>query len=184
MGYDRDKLEAFLLSVERRAFFMARQAVGNDEDAFDHVQEAMTRFVKSYAGKKPENEWKPLFYRVLQNSIADWRRREAVRSRFRGFLGRKSDDAEREAADPFQNAPDPAGRTAEKDARDVQFMNALRAALGELTHRQRQVFLLRALEGLSTIETAKAMNCSEGSVKTHYSRAREALREKLGEHWP
>ncbi len=168
---------------------MARYATRNEDDALELVQEAMTRFVKSYA-KKPEAEWKPLFYRSLKNLIIDWGRRESFRSRFRGFFGLARDEEAsfapdaRDAPDPIQCAPDLAGQTPEETTSDGDFRRDLGRALGKLSPRQRQVFFLRAWEELTVAETATAMECSEGAVKTHYFRALEALRGELGESWP
>jgi len=179
-------LEAFLASVEGRAFAMARYATRNEDDAMEMVQEAMTKFVARYA-KKPEAEWKPLFYRSLKNLLIDWGRRESFRSRFRGFFGLSRTNAEAEepeGPDPIQSAPDLCGLTPEQTASDGDFMRDLRRALEKLSPRQRQVFFLRAWEELSVAETATAMECSEGAVKTHYFRSLEALRGELGERWP
>jgi RNA polymerase sigma-70 factor (ECF subfamily) len=163
---------------------MAYASCGHREDALDMVQDAMLKFAAKYANRPPE-EWKPLFYRILHNRITDNHRRRAVRNAVSGFLGRTRDDHDADAAeDPFQTVPDRDGRTPEQAAQVGGAFAALQAALRELPVRQRQVFMLRVWEELSVKETAAAMNCSEGSVKTHFSRAVQALRNRLGDHWP
>jgi RNA polymerase sigma-70 factor (ECF subfamily) len=178
-------LEAFLAAVERRAFRMARIAVGDTEEALDIVQDAMFELVRHYA-VRPATEWRPLFYRILVNRIRDGYRRKAVRRRWLGFMRplRTMSDGKDAKADPIESAPDldaidPDRKTVLRDS-----MAALDAALERLPQRQQQAFLLRAWEGLSVGETAAAMNCSAGSVKTHYSRAVGALRKALEGHWP
>lgn len=179
----RRAMDTFLGGVERRAFVVAELATRNAEEALDLVQDAMLAFVASY-GTKPEAEWPPLFHRVLQNRIRDWHRRQGVRNRWRVWLkGLGRDPAEEDQADPIQQAGDPAGRTPEElvalqDAGDV-----LLGAIAELPLRQQQAFVLRTWEGLDVAETAKAMGCSAGSVKTHLSRAMGSLRDKLKGHW-
>jgi len=123
-------------------------------------------------------EWPPLFHRILQSQIADWHRRNAVRTRWRVWFGNNDDQgASLEERTPSPN-PGPENQTAID-----QTMNALDLALRALPPRQQQAFLLRIWEGLDVRETAAVMGCSEGSVKTHYSRAVHRLREKLGEHY-
>ena len=85
--------------------------------------------------------------------------------------------------DPVAAAPDPAGRTPDENLESQEAMTSLEDALGALPGRQREAFMLRTFEGLDVAGTAAAMGCSEGSVKTHYSRAVHSLRETLGEHW-
>lgn len=172
-------MDTFLRSVERPAYRMALMACRNREDALDLVQDAMCRFVDRYSGK-PGEEWKSLFYTVLHNRIADHLRRRAVRDRLRGWFG-LSDDGREEGPESFPdaNSPDP-----EREMRLDGASRALARALEELPFRQRQAFLLRSREELGVEETARVMGCSAGSVKTHCSRAVQALREKLGEHWP
>jgi RNA polymerase sigma-70 factor (ECF subfamily) len=172
-------LNRFLAGVERRAFVVAELATRNPEEALDLVQDAMLAFVASY-GKKPEAEWPPLFHRVLQNRIRDWGRRQTVRRRWRVWL--KGDDDEPEA-DALQQAADPAGRSPEQRVALEAAGDALLAAISELPNRQQQAFLLRTWEGLDVADTARAMGCSAGSVKTHLSRAMAHLRDKLKEHW-
>ena len=170
-------LDRFLASVEKRAFRIAQIATSHSDDAFDIVQDAMFKLVEKYANKD-ESEWPALFHRILQSRIRDWYRRNTVRNRFRSWLGGTDDEA-----DPLQAIADEAGRSPEIELQNTRSMSALETALKNLPMRQQQAFLLRAWEGMDVRETAQAMACSEGSVKTHYSRAIHSLRETLGDHW-
>ena len=175
-----DELNRFFAGVERRALRIAEIGVQDRDDAFDLVQDAMIRLAQSYADRAVE-EWTPLFYRILQNGVRDHHRRRAVRSRIMVWFGRGR--AGDENYDPVAEAADPQGRTPEEDLSTGGAMQELEAALRALPTRQREAFTLRALEGLDVRDTATAMGVSEGSVKTHYSRAVHRLRERLGEHW-
>lgn len=179
----RRKMDAFLASVERRAFRMAQIATGNREDALDIVQDAMFGLVKRY-GHKPETLWKPLFYRILGSRINDWRRRTRVRNRWRHWFGRSLDLETDEDGNPMDRLPDPSEDGPVRQVLVDAASRALDSALRQLPPRQQQAFLLRAWEGLSVSETAEAMGCSVGSVKTHYSRALQFLRLQLEDHWP
>lgn len=172
-------LDRFLQGAQARAFRIARFATRNNEDALDLVQDAMFKLVEKYSGR-PETEWPPLFYRILHSRINDWHRRNSVRNRFRGWLGSTDDETE----DPLQTVPDPHGRSPEAETETSEGMTKLQEALAALPLRQQQAFLLRAWEGLDVKQTAIAMSCAEGSVKTHCSRAIHSLRAQLGEHWP
>ena len=172
-------LDKFLQSVQSRAFRIAQLAVGNQEDALDLVQEAMFKLVEKYSDRE-ETEWTPLFYRILTSRINDWYRRTGVRNRHRTWLRTDEESGE----DPIQAAPDHYGHRPDKDSETDQSMETLQQALEKLPQRQQQAFMLRAWEGLDTKQTAAAMACAEGSVKTHYSRAIHFLRAELGEHWP
>ncbi len=169
--------------MERRAFRMAEMATGNRDDALDLVQEAMLGLVKSYA-RRDEDEWAPLFYRILQSRIRDWYRRSRVRNRFRAWLTPWQGEDSEVQTDPLENVPD--SDKPDTVARVVQAaaIEQLQRALQRLPMRQQQAFMLRAWEGLDVAQTAFAMSCSEGSVKTHYSRAVHRLRELLEDHWP
>ena len=158
---------------------MAQIATGNTEDALDIVQDAMFKLVDNYASKS-EEDWVPLFHRILQSRIKDWYRKNSVRNRFRGWLS--STDHE-EQGDPINEAEDLQGRNPEQLVHADRRIDQLEKVVNRLPLRQQQAFLLRTWEGLDTRETAKVMACSEGSVKTHYSRAIHALREQLGEYW-
>ncbi len=175
-----DELNRFLAGIERRALRFAEIAVRDRDDALDLVQNAMIKLARNYAAR-PETEWSPLFYRILQNGIRDFHRRRAVRGKVMSFFGRAVDDEP--AYDPVQQAPDPAGRTPEESLQTGEAMQALESALHALPARQREAFMLRTFEGLDVNGTATAMGCSAGSVKTHYSRAVHSLRDTLGEHW-
>lgn len=172
-------LDRFLAGVEKRAFRMAVLATGNRDEAFDIVQDAMLKLVENYGGKA-EAELAPLFFCILQSRIKDWYRRSSVRNRFRSWLGSDDEDDDSDALDQLE---DTHARRPEEILAARGGIAALDDALKELPLRQQQVFLLRAWEGLDVKQTAAAMQCAEGSVKTHYSRALATLREKLGDHW-
>lgn len=173
-------LDRFLASVEKRAFRMAVLATGNRDEAFDIVQDTMLKLVENY-GNKSEAELTPLFFCILQSRIKDWYRRSSVRNRFRSWLG--SDDEDDDNVDALDQLEDTNARAPEDILAARGGIAALDEALKALPLRQQQVFLLRAWEGLDVKQTALAMQCAEGSVKTHYSRALATLREKLGDHW-
>ena len=172
-------LDRFLKDIERRALRIAEYGVGNQDDALDIVQEAMLKLAQGYA-HKPEDEWTPLFYRILQSRIMDFHRRSRVRNRFRIWLRTDNLDAE---VDPLQNQPDPADPRPERGVHAAEFSEDLEVAIRLLPLRQQQALLLRLWEGLDVAATAVAMGCSQGSVKTHYSRAVHRLRGQLSEHY-
>lgn len=174
------ELDRFLASVERRAFRIAQIAIRDVEDALDIVQDAMLQLARRYASR-PSEEWRPLFYRILNNRIRDCQRRRAVRSRLMMWLpARQPDDAG--APDPIESAAGTEIGPGDRVQVD-ETLRALEQALGDLPRRQQQAFLLRTFEGLDVAETAAAMGCSQGSVKTHYFRALQTLRARLGEFW-
>jgi RNA polymerase sigma-70 factor (ECF subfamily) len=172
------EMEAFLRDVERRAYRIAVVSVRDADESLDIVQESMISLVNSYSDR-PSAEWRPLFYRILKNRIRDWQRRQAVRRRFTSFFG----SGEADERDPIQEAPGPAYDNPAARLETANAMDALAEALRSLPRRQREAFTLRNFEGMDVVETARAMGCSDGSVKTHYSRAIGKLREILGEHW-
>ena len=177
------EISAFLAEVERRAFKQAMFAVRDEHAALDVVQDAMLKLTEKYS-EKPVGELPMLFQRILQNTIHDHFRRQKVRSTWTTLLsalGQKDekdedfDPLETLAARPDSNASiDPAG--AHQQAETIALIEQ---ALARLPARQREAFLLRYWEELDVAETARAMGCSEGSVKTHCSRAVHALAEML-----
>lgn len=176
----RRQLDQFLAGVERRALRIAEIAVRDRDEALDLVQDAMIKLARNYATRN-RNEWTPLFYRILQNGIRDWHRRRKVRSRVMVWFGRGQRGEDE--YDPVAAAPDLAARAPAEELQAREALQRLEQALGDLPPRQREAFMLRAFEGLDVAGTAIAMGCSEGSVKTHYSRAIHALREQLGDVW-
>jgi RNA polymerase sigma-70 factor, ECF subfamily len=172
-------LDQFLASVERRAFKIAQLGLRNADDALDAVQDSMMKLVQSYASR-PEPEWRPLFYRILANRIRDMQRRRTVRGRIMAWLPTRDAEDDGDDVDPIAQAPSPDVTPARRLELD-EAIGVLETAVGELPARQQQAFLLRNFEGMDVGETAAAMGCSEGSVKTHYFRALESLRAKLGE---
>ena len=171
-------MEGFLRSVQRRGLLMARLALRHDEDAFDAVQDSMLRLVQRY-GKRPEEEWRPLFYRILRNRISDMRRRRRLSNRLFSWIGHSEDGSDALEAFPAPAHADPAHVVA-----GAEHTTALVAAVQRLPDRQQEAFMLRCWEGLSTAETATAMGCSEGSVKTHYFRALHFLQQELERYRP
>lgn len=156
---------------------MAEIATRSRDEALDIVQDTMLRLASRYAGHPPA-EWAPLFHTILQRRIRDWHRRSRVRNRWRAWLGRDSEDGE----DPLEQVPDRPGSDPADGVAQTYTLAALEAALRELPLRQQQTFLLRVWEGLDVAATARALGCSEGSIKTHYARAVRRLRDRLEAH--
>lgn len=175
-----DALDAFLRGVERRALRMAELSVGSRDDALDIVQESMLTFVRNYRDK-PSADWAPLFHRVLDSRLLDFHRRSSVRTRWLGWVERLV-GRDGEEVDVVAEIPDPVSPPPWQHVADGETADALDRALRALPNRQRQAFLLRIWEGLDVAETARAMACGEGSVKTHLSRAMASMRAKLGQH--
>jgi RNA polymerase sigma-70 factor (ECF subfamily) len=176
---DSRALNQFLASVELKAFKIAQSALRHESDALDAVQDAMLQLTRAYA-KRPAEEWRPLFYRILENRIRDMQRRRTVRARIMAWLPGHRDDEDDESSDPIAQAASDEVSPARRLELD-EAMTALEAALHDLPNRQRQAFLLRNLEGMDVAQVARTMGCSEGSVKTHHFRALKALRARLGE---
>ena len=164
-------LEAFLASIDMRAFRFAEIALRNRDDALDAVQDAMMKML-GYRDRAP-SEWTPLFWSILRNRIVDMQRRGLFRLR---WLIPGSSNDEGEPLDWADDSPDPSRNNDSREA-----WTRISAALGKLPTRQREAFTLRVLEELDVADTARAMGCSEGSVKTHLSRAREAMQKQLEE---
>ncbi len=181
----KQEMSAFLAAAERRAFKHAKFAVRDEEAALDIVQDSMMKLVEKYADK-PAGELPMLFHRILQNTIHDFYRRSKVRSTWTTLLSNltgKGRDADDDDYDPLDTMVVDSSSNATVDPavqfNQAQVMANIEAALEKLPTRQREAFLLRYWEELDVAETAAAMGCSEGSVKTHCSRAVHALAESL-----
>ena len=176
------ELSDFLAAVERRAYKQAAFAVRDNHAALDIVQDAMMKLAEKYGGK-PAAELPLLFQRILQNTIRDFFRRQKVRSLWTTLVSSLTPRGEEDDYDPLEtllNKGDskPASEPSEELARS-QIVAAIEEALEHLPARQRQAFLLRYWEDMDVAETAQVMGCSEGSVKTHCSRATHALADLL-----
>ena len=147
----------------------------NDAHGLDLVQNAMYAFVRRYRDR-PADQRRPIFYRCLNNRILDWHRKRTRRGRWMRALWPSGDDC---ADGPDAAAEGPIAERPDRALGDSQFARALDESLRKLPLRQRQVFLLRAWEGLDVAQTANALGISGGSVKTHYFRALGALRSAL-----
>ena len=177
------ELSDFLSSVEQRAFKQAVYAVRDDNAALDIVQDAMIKLAEKY-GDRPAAELPLVFTRILQNRIHDWFRRQKVRNAWVTLfssMGKKGD--ENDEFDPLESLAAPDESEIHQDGaqrlEQSQLLQALESEIAKLPVRQREAFLMRYWDELSITETAKAMGCSEGSVKTHCSRASQTLAKAL-----
>jgi RNA polymerase sigma-70 factor (ECF subfamily) len=182
MATDKE-LSDFLENVERRAFKQAAYAVRKDESALDIVQDAMIKLAEKY-GDKPAAELPMLFQRILQNTILDYFRREKVRntwiSLFSGLGRRGDDDGEFDILSSYEaEAGSAASESSADQVERQQTLRLIEAEVQKLPARQREAFLMRYWQDMDVAETAEAMGCSEGSVKTHCSRATHTLAEAL-----
>src|SRR5690242_7272491 len=178
----RSELSTFLESVERRAFKQAVFAVREEEAALDIVQDAMLRLAEKY-GDRPAAELPLHFHRIMQNAIRDWYRRQKVRSLWTTLISSLSTGAEDDEHDPLESFEAADGAHVEEApaerAERSQVLDIIEQELRRLPARQRQAFLMRYWEEFDVAETARVMGCSEGSVKTHCSRATHALATAL-----
>ena len=180
-------MDAFLASVERRAYKHALYAVRNEENALDIVQDAMLNLVQSYRDKPP-TEWPMLFTRILQNAIHNHFRRNKVRDYWTPNFSQfdtSVDDEESNSIDVIESIMNKTVGNTAFSTEDVvmreHILNKIEELIKNLPARQREAFMLRYWEDLSVTETAQLMGCSEGSVKTHCSRATHALAIALNE---
>ncbi|MDD5480856.1 RNA polymerase sigma factor [Rhodoferax sp.] len=176
------ELSDFLKSVEKRAFMRTNYHVRNDESAFDIVQDSMMKLAEHY-GDKPALEFPMLFQRILTNCTMDWFRRQKVRnglfSSFSDFQTEGEDDSFDLLESLSTATPAPAFDNPETQNQRAQTLQAIEQELLTLPNRQREAFLLRYWEDMDVAETAATMGCSQGSVKTHCSRAIHALLKTL-----
>jgi RNA polymerase sigma-70 factor, ECF subfamily len=183
----KSRLNKFLQSIEKNAFRYAFSHLSEEQLALDLVQESMLKFSTHYS-TKPDTDWAPLFYTILNNQIRDHYRKQKVRTRYGAILSlfQTSNDThteyqlqERIAASPrSDNMSNP-----ESDLYAEQLRYRIQQAVKTLSLKQREVFLLREVEGMSVAETAGIVGCSVGSVKQHHFRAMRRLRTDLEREW-
>ena len=174
------ELSDFLQSVEKRAFKRTAYAVRDDHAALDIVQDAMIRLAEKY-GDRPAAELPLIFQRILSNATLDWFRRQKVRNAAVVNLGDfEGPDGDFDLLEALVSMDGALGAESAADSVSrQQVMAVIEAAIADLPGRQREAFLLRYWEEFDVAETAAAMGCSEGSVKTHCSRAVHALAKAL-----
>jgi len=168
-------LDQFLAQIERRAFRTALLTTRKTADALDIVQEAMLKLVQHYRTRS-EEEWPLLFQRILQHCMMDWHRQQA---RNRKWFWQKPTDDDTDTEDEMNQIVDEREQNPAELLARASDINIVLKALENLPMRQRQAFVLRAWEGFDVKATAQIMECSEGSVKTHYFRALQMLRNSL-----
>jgi RNA polymerase sigma-70 factor (ECF subfamily) len=176
------EISDFLETVERRAFKQTAYAVRDDHAALDIVQDAMMKLAEKY-GDKPAEELPMLFQRILQNTMRDFWRRQKVRNIWTTLLSSFGGGEDGEERDPLEtiDVEDDSDEPSAQLERS-QTIKIIEKALEKLPARQREAFVLRYWEEMDVAETAKAMGCSDGSVKTHCSRAVHSLAIELKKH--
>ncbi|AIO65454.1 RNA polymerase sigma factor [Burkholderia oklahomensis] len=179
MASDKE-LADFLAGVERRAFKQAAYAVRDDDASLDIVQDAMIRLAEKY-GDRPAAELPLLFQRILQNAIHDYFRRQKVRNTWVSLFSslNNTDDDEFDPLETLESADGGGVESSETRLEREQVLALIDDEIQKLPARQREAFLMRYWEDMDVAETAAAMGCSEGSVKTHCSRATHALAAAL-----
>lgn len=176
------ELSDFLKNVEKRAFKRSVYHVKDEEAALDIVQDSMMKLAQHY-GDKPPAELPMLFQRILSNTTLDWFRRRKTRNALFSNMNdfeSASDDGDFDLLETLESLVDSDGTESAQDATErAQTMREIESRIKELPARQREAFLMRYWEEMDVAETAAAMGCSEGSVKTHCSRAVQALSKAL-----
>lgn len=171
----RQELAKFYSQIEQRAFRLALIETRNSSDALDLIQDAMESLMRRYL-EHPSQEWRPLFYKILQNRIKDWHRWSGLRAKLHLPKANKQELSQEEyQIESSDMTP------IEQTEQDFT-LEKLQHVLSKLSFRQRQTVLLRAWEGFSVEETAQIMKCSQGSVKTHMSRALNTMKSLMDEN--
>ncbi|AJP47818.1 hypothetical protein PG1C_03750 [Rugosibacter aromaticivorans] len=181
VSISRNELSDFLASIERRAFKQAMFAVKNRDVALDAVQDAMMKLSEKYSAR-PASEWPMLFQRILQNTIRDSFRRSKVRSLWMSLFSSfvSDDDDETDPLDIISASSEyKSSSSPQQQIEQSQLLGIIETEIEKLPTRQREAFLMRYWEEMDISETALAMGCSEGSVKTHCSRATHTLAAAL-----
>lgn len=172
-------MDEFLASVEQQAYRIAFIALSDHDEALDVVQDVMISLVTKYQ-HRPESEWRTLFFSILHNRMTDSHRKNTRRRRLFGWFERSDDNDE---VDEIERVESEVGPQPGQSLEDGETMTTIDKAVNGLPLRQQEAFMLRMVEGFDTNETAKIMGCSAGSVKTHLSRALNALKAVLDEYY-
>jgi RNA polymerase sigma-70 factor (ECF subfamily) len=176
------ELSEFLKSVEKRAFKRSVYHVRREEAALDIVQDSMMKLAEHY-GHKPVEELPMLFQRILSNCTLDWFRRQKTQNALFSNMGdfeSAGDDGDFDLLETLSASNNPEqNESAESQTERAQTLREIEVEIQQLPARQREAFLMRYWEEMDVAETASAMGCSQGSVKTHCSRAVHALGKAL-----
>lgn len=176
------ELSDFLKSVEKRAFKRSVYHVRNEESALDIVQDSMMKLAEHY-GDKPAAELPMLFQRILVNCTLDWFRRNKSRNALFSNMSdfeAPGEDGDFDLLETYAGLEDSQqGESAEDATQRAQILRSIESEIQQLPGRQREAFMMRYWEEMDVTETAAAMGCSEGSVKTHCFRAVQALSAAL-----
>ncbi len=172
------ELENFLISIERRAFRIAQLATHCEADALDIVQDAMFKLATKYA-HLPAEQWKPLFFKILESRIIDWHRKQTLKKKL--FFWQKDLSRSETETNLDEQHHDFSADLAhpENEIMSEQLGQHLLDCIAALPIQQQQCFILRSWEGFSITETALAMKLNENSVKTHYARALKKLKDQI-----
>ncbi len=173
----RQQFNEFFKQHEQSAFKMSVALIKHRDDALEIVQDSMMKLVQNYA-HKPNEEWTLLFFRIVQNKIRDHQRKKSFRSLFHIFLPTSSND---DVGDIIEQSQNHSQLEPDDCLQQSHTIKGIFSAINDLPLRQKQTFILRAWQEFSVKETAFTLSISEGSVKTHYSRATAQLRTLLGE---
>lgn len=176
------ELTSFLKDVERRAFQRCFYHVRNTEAALDIVQDSMMKLAEHYGDRAPK-DLTPLFQRILSNSMMDWFRRQKTHN---ALFSNVSDFEPTEESENFEllerliaSNHDNHNESPEQTTQRAQTLHHIEEEIKNLPTRQREAFLMRYWEDMDVAETALAMGCTQGSVKTHSFRAINALAKAL-----
>jgi len=157
---------------------MAMLAVKNEADALDIVQDSMMKLANSYGhlqGGDGTDQWRPLFYTILQNCIMDFHRKQSRWRRW--FVGQSKNEDEADEQDITVDLD----LNPEQHLQVQQMGKEVLDIIESLPTQQQQCFLLRCWEELSVQETAEIMKVSQSSVKTHYARAVQKIQQVIHE---
>lgn len=172
------ELSTFLEKNEKNAYRRALYSVQNEEAALDIVQDSMLKLIENYSNRN-EQELLLLFQRIISNTIIDWFRKQKSQNNVIKYVNEF--DVDEEDQNNFMDSVDAVISSdlpfEMKNQKEV--LGAIDDSMMALPLRQKEAFILRYVEDMSVSETAEIMGCSEGSVKTHCSRAVASLSDQL-----